>query len=83
MKRTLLAATLAAFTALPALASDGPAIDDARKAEITTLLTAQGYEVRKIDSEDGMIEVYALKDGKRYELYLDAALQIVRTKIDD
>ncbi len=30
-----------------------------------------------------MIEVYALKDGQRLELYLDKDLKIVRTKSDD
>ncbi|WP_425102017.1 PepSY domain-containing protein [Tropicibacter sp. S64] len=43
-------------------------------------LTEEGYEVRKIDSEDGMIEVYALKDGARVELYLDADFNVVRIK---
>ena len=44
---------------------------------------AEGYKVRKIDMEDGMIEAYVLKDGQRLELYLDAALNVVRSKIDD
>ena len=63
---------------LPALAGSMP--DAATQEKITADLTAQGYEVRKIDSEDGMIEVYAVKDGKMYEIYLDANLKIVRTK---
>ena len=46
-------------------------------------LTAEGYEVRRVDSEDGMIEVYALKDGARLELYLDSDLNIVKTKGED
>jgi len=50
---------------------------------IRTMLTEQGYEVRKIDMEDGMVEVYALKQGKRFELYLDNDLKIVRQKIED
>lgn len=41
--------------------------------EITSSLTAQGYEVRKVKPEDGMLEAYAMKDGKRYEIYVDAA----------
>lgn len=45
--------------------------------EITTSLVAQGYEVKKIKPEDGMLEAYALKDGKRYEVYVDAATGIV------
>lgn len=50
---------------------------------IRAMLQEQGYEVRKIDMEDGMIEVYALKDGKRFELYLDNEMKIVRQKIED
>lgn len=85
MTRTLIAAALAGLIALPAAASDGHRgqLDAARKAQITTLLTEQGYEVRRIDTEDGQIEVYALKDGQRMEIYLDADLNITRTKIDD
>ena len=77
----VLAMTLAAST--PAIASSYDKIDEATRARITATLTEQGYEVRKIDSEDGMIEVYALKDGQRFELYLDADLKIVRTKTED
>lgn len=85
MTRTYIAAALAGLIALPALAFDGKGtmIDDARMVEITTLLSAQGYEVHEIEAEDGMIEVEARKDGQDYELYLDAALQVIRTKVDD
>lgn len=85
MTRTIIAAAIAGLIALPAFASPDSdmRLDDARKAEITTLLTEQGYEVRRIDAEDGMIEVYALKDGKRLELYLDSDLKVVRTKGED
>jgi|GEM_PF-315089 len=41
--------------------------------QITASLTAKGYEVRKIKPEDGMLEAYVLKDGKRYEIYVDTA----------
>lgn len=79
MKKIILAAALAVSgLALPALASGN--IDEATQAKVTEQLTAQGYEVRKIDSEDGMIEVYALKDGKKFELYLNEALEIVKSK---
>jgi hypothetical protein len=54
-------------------------VDAATQAKITAQLTAQGYEVRKIGQEDGQIEVYAVKDGKTYELYLDSSLNIVKS----
>ncbi|SNR57525.1 PepSY domain-containing protein [Puniceibacterium sediminis] len=64
-------------------ASDAVVLDTAKSDEITSTLTAQGYEVRRVDVEDGMFEVYAMKDGKKMELYLDAALTVVRAKISN
>jgi hypothetical protein len=46
-------------------------------------LKAQGYEVRRMEMEDGYIEVYALKDGKRMELYFDSNLKQVTRKGDN
>ncbi len=81
MKRQIIAALAVLSFAGPALAS--PEIDAATKAKVEQKLTAEGYEVRRVDSEDGMIEVYALKDGARLELYLDSDLNIVKTKGED
>ena len=79
MKKIILAAALAlSGLSLPVHASSE--IDTATQAKVTEQLTAQGYEVRRIDSEDGMIEVYAMKDGKKIELYLNEALEIVKSK---
>ena len=77
-KMTTIAMLLALGMAVPAAASSAP--DAATQAKITADLTAQGYEVRKFDSEDGMIEVYAIKDGKMYEIYLDASGKILKIK---
>lgn len=78
---TKLGLLTAAFLALavPALAETEAALDATTEARVKTELTAQGYEVRSVGMEDGMIEVYAVKDGKMLELYLDADLKIVRT----
>ncbi|GHC16057.1 MULTISPECIES: PepSY domain-containing protein [Gemmobacter] len=73
----LLAAAFLAVAA-PVFAS-GDKIDDATREKVTAAMTAQGYEVRKVDMEDGMIEVYAVKDGKTFELYLDDAMNIVKS----
>ena len=54
----------------------GMALDNLVSAEV---VTAEGYEVRKVTTEDGQIEVYAVKDGKTYELYLDDQFNIVKT----
>ena len=40
---------------------------------IEATLTDKGFEVRKIESEDGMLEAYAMKDGERFEIYVDRA----------
>ena len=82
MKRIAVFAVSLAL-ASPALASTDGLVDKATQDKITTDLTAQGYEVRKIQMEDGMVEVYALKDGKKLELYLDAQGKIVDTKSAD
>ena len=58
-------------------------IDPAKAEQIRTQLGAQGYDVRKIEMEDGMYEAYALKDGSRYEIYLSQDLSIMKTEIDD
>lgn len=81
MKR-IIALTAALLSGTAALASD-PAIDPAVSQQITAQLTADGYEVRKVDMEDGMYEAYAMKDGKRYEIYFDKDLNIVKTDMDD
>ena len=51
--------------------------------EITASLTAQGYEVKKVKPEDGMLEAYATKDGKRYEVYVDVATGTVKKVSDE
>lgn len=79
----LSAAILATATGSGVMASSDYGISQETRAKVTEKLTAEGYEVRKIKSEDGMIEVYALKDGKKLELYLDTDLNIARTKTDD
>ena len=74
----LVALSLAASAPLAAQASGAIAQDV--QAQITEMLVADGYEVRKIVPEDGLIEVYAVKDGQMLELYLDSALNIIRIK---
>ncbi|MCX7299035.1 MAG: PepSY domain-containing protein [Rhodobacterales bacterium] len=78
--KPLFAALAVAFTLTGTLAhaADEASLTDAKKAEITTLLVAQGYEIRSIQIEDGMYEVYAIKYGATAELYLDDNLNIVK-----
>lgn len=54
------------------------------KAEITKSLEQLGYEVRKIETEDGYLEAYALLDGARFEIYVDSKTgKIVEIEKDD
>jgi hypothetical protein len=75
------AALIAGTSALPVLAEQPVAQDKADK--LGAELKAQGYEVRRMEMEDGYIEVYALKDGKRMELYFDSNLKQVTRKGDN
>lgn len=58
-------------------------LNEQSEAQIRQMLTEQGYEVAKIKIEDGMYEAYAKKDGHRYEVFLNADFEIVKTEDDD
>lgn len=84
MKRALTLIVLGgALSGLPALASEDRNIDADTRAQIRATLTGQGYEVRKIEAEDGMFEAYAIKDGQRLEIYMNEQMKIIRTERDD
>lgn len=55
-------------------------LDDVRSAA-----TSLGYDVRKIDTDDGCYEVYARDDrGRRLEVYFHpVSLDVVKIKEDD
>lgn len=54
------------------------------QATIKSGLEALGYDVRKIDSEDGMIEAYVVKDRTIAEVYVDPKTgAVVRVSQDD
>lgn len=92
MKKLLISSTVAALalSAGLALASDDdnakrlgidvPRAEWLSAAQITEKLAAQGYEVRKIEAEDGVYEVKAIdKNGARLEAYVHPATgEIVR-----
>ncbi|WP_209506967.1 MULTISPECIES: PepSY domain-containing protein [unclassified Ruegeria] len=52
------------------------------EAEIRQTLTGMGFDVRKIETEDGKIEAYVVKDGQLAEVYVDPASGKV-VKIED
>lgn len=80
----IIALALAIAAGGAALASeDYGRLDAATEEAIRTQLVADGYEVRKIEAEDGLYEAYAMKDGQRYEIYFDRDLKIVKSERDD
>jgi len=67
----------AALLASPAaFASDD--VDPALKAKLTEQLKAEGYDVRELQMEDGLIEAYAVKGNEKFELYFDSNLKLVK-----
>lgn len=90
-KRNLLAGTATAVAlalALPlglAAAAEMVGAQAGKTAdEVKASLTAQGYEVRKVEREDGKLEAYAVKNGKRLEIHVDPATgAVTRVEEDD
>ncbi len=82
-KSLLLPAALLACISTGALAAGSVELTDGNTTKIREVLTEQGYEVGKIKIEDGLYEAYAKKDGKKYEVFMDADFAIVKTEIDD
>lgn len=75
-KMTLAALAMTAISAPMAFASEG-AVDQAVQDKLTAQLTAEGYDVRQFKAEDGLIEVYVVKDGDMEELWFTADLKLV------
>ena len=72
MKKLSVFAAALAF-ATPALAMDlemGTELGTTQEA-IRTALTGMGYDLRKIEMEDGKIEAYVVKDKTMAEVYVD------------
>jgi hypothetical protein len=75
-KIAMAALALSVLTSPMAFASDDEGeVDAAAQVQITKQLQAQGYDVRQFKAEDGLIEVYVVKDGKMQELWFDASLK--------
>ena len=73
---TVLAAGSLGVLSTPAHASDDmcnvPKADWKTKEALTEKLTAEGWDVRKVKTEDGCFEVYAIDaNGKKVEAYFN------------
>lgn len=76
-KIAVAALALTVLTAPLVRAEEEGTVDPAVQETLTAQLVAEGYEVRQFKSEDGLIEVYVVKDGKMEELWFDADLKQV------
>ena len=86
MKQAILLSSIGIFTV--AGVAFGHSLDGSyagkSEKEITSLLQNQGYEVREIEQEDDLLEAYAMKDGVRFEIYVDPKTgNIVKVEEDD
>lgn len=75
-KSLILAALLFATPALASQLEVGAALGKTED-EVKTALVAMGYDVRKIEDEDGKIEAYVVKDSEKGEIYVDPATGLV------
>ncbi|SDG42979.1 MULTISPECIES: PepSY domain-containing protein [Thalassobaculum] len=86
IRTTLLAASFAAVLATAAFASDltlGTVLGTTPEA-VSAALTEAGYTVQKHEREHGRIEVKATREGKRYEIKVDATSGAVTAiELDD
>jgi hypothetical protein len=83
IRNIILPAVLLGAMSAAALASGTVELTDENTMKVREMLMEQGYEVAKVKIEDGLYEAYARKDGKKYEVFLDANFAVVRTKLDD
>ena len=66
-----------------AASSDDTPVDDTVRSAIVTALEAQGYQVFTIETERGGYEVKAAREGRLWELRLNADLEVTRTELED
>ncbi len=51
---------------------------------ISAKATEMGYDVRKVEVDDGCYEVYGIKDGVKSEIYFHpVSAEVVKVKLDD
>lgn len=74
MTRTILGAALVSVLAVPAALAVEPALSarlGTTPGEISAALGESGYEMTRYERESGRIELTAVKEGRRVEVYLD------------
>lgn len=85
MRKFIIATALVLATA-PAFATGveiGSTLGTTEEA-VRVALTEMGWDVRKLDTEDGMIEAYAVMGAEMAEIYVDPASgEIVKISAND
>lgn len=76
---TAFAATAVLATSA-AYAKDVPLKDPVKEAEIRAVMVAKGFDVRSVGTIDGKFEIYGIKSGVAYEIFLDQSLAIIDFK---
>ena len=61
----------------------GPKEEWKSEDEARAMVEEEGYEIRKVKEEGGCYEVYAKKDGEKFELFINPkTLEIVKIEED-
>ncbi|MCB1395560.1 MAG: PepSY domain-containing protein [Rhodobacter sp.] len=86
MTRLVPALALVVTLALPQAAAAsffGPPVPDEVRATIVAMLEERGYQVFTVETERGGYEVVAARDGRLWELRLNAGFEITRAELED
>lgn len=84
LRITALGAILAVPAGLAAADVSQGSYSGKTAAEIRQQLEAQGYQVRKIDADDGYLEAHAVLNDRRYEIKVDPQTgKVIRIELDD
>ncbi|MFC4259724.1 PepSY domain-containing protein [Marinobacter lacisalsi] len=81
----ILASLLASTEAFAEDLCSVPASEWQDQAKVEAMLKERGWDVKRLKTEDGCYEAYALDaDGQRIEAYIDPrSLDVVKVKRDD
>jgi len=71
VKRILIAAAFATATLAPPAFADTPGADWIGQDRVAAILSQQGYQMTKVEADDGHWEGEATRDGVRYEFHVD------------
>ncbi|MET4101980.1 hypothetical protein ABIE58_001404 [Roseovarius sp. MBR-78] len=81
MRKLIILAALVVATPLLAKGLSTDTVLGTSEEAVKATLTEMGYEVRKIEMEDGKIEAYYIKGDEKGEAYVDATTgKIVKLK---